>query len=89
MRGYKIGDIVQYGKTVIRQTQCWRCEHSGEYEWRQSGYVTGEKILHSKKLYCKKTKRWGSPDRAYFCTKFESDSDSYHDPYKERMKKDE
>ena len=86
MSRYKIGDIVQYGKEVIRLTRCWRCEHSGEYEWRESGYPYGygEKIPHSKKIYCEKTKRWGSPDRAYFCTQFKSNSDSYHDPYKER-----
>ena len=80
---YHIGDIVMFNKTVLRLTQCWRCKYHGEYEWRQSGYPNGfgEKIPHSKKMYCNKTKRWGSPCRAYFCKLFESNSDSYQDPY--------
>lgn len=83
MQNYTIGDIVQYDKTVIRLTRCWRCKYAGEYEWRESESPNGwGTIPHSKKIYCEKTRRWGSPDRAYFCIKFESNSDSYQDPYK-------
>ena len=80
--GYKIGDIVMYDKKVLRTTSCWRCRYRGDYEWRESGhpYGLGEKIPHSKKMFCKKTRRWGSTKRACFCAKFESNSDSYVDP---------
>ena len=80
--GYKIGDVVMYDKKVLRTTSCWRCKYRGEYEWRESGYPygLGEKIPHSKKMFCKKTRRWGSTKRACFCAKFESNSDSYVDP---------
>ena len=82
MRNYKIGDIAMYDKEVIRLTTCWRCNHHGEYEWRESGYPNGfaHKIPHSKKMFCTKTKRWGSTKRACFCAKFESNSDSDVDP---------
>lgn len=74
-----IGDVVKYEKEVIRTCKCWRCKYRGEYEWRTPRY--GEKIQNSKKTFCHKTKRWGDPKRAYFCKKFESNSDSYTDPY--------
>ena len=79
----KIGDVAMYGKEVIRTCECWRCQHRGEYEWRTDRYPNGfgPKIPNSKKMYCTKTKRWGSPKRAYFCKQFESNSDSYIDPY--------
>ena len=79
--GYKIGDIFMYDKKVLRTTSCWRCRYRGEYEWRESGYPYGfgEKIS-TQKMFCKKTRRWGSTKRACFCTRFESNSDSYVDP---------
>ena len=67
----RIGELAMYNKEVIRTCNCWRCKHRGEYDW-----------MDSKKMYCNKTKRWGSPKRAYFCKKFESNSNSFVDPYK-------
>lgn len=73
-----ISDIVMYDREVIRTCQCWRCKHRGEYEWRTDRYPNGfgPKIPNSKKMYCNKTKRWGSTTRAYYCKHFESNSDS-------------
>ena len=66
--GDKIGDVVMYDKKVLRTTSCWRCKYRGEYEWRESGYPygLGEKIPHSKKMFCKKTRRWGQQNERVF-----------------------
>lgn len=70
--GHKVGEIAMYDREVLRYCKCWRCVYRGEYEWRTSGYPDGwgPKIKNSKKCYCKKTKRWGSLERAYFCKYF-------------------
>lgn len=73
-----IGDEVKYGKVILRNCKCWRCKFKGQYEWRTPRY--GQKIPNSKKMYCNKTKRWGSTKRAYFCKHFVSNSNSYKDP---------
>lgn len=75
--GYRIGDQVEYGKTVLRLSKCWRCVHHGEYEWRKSGYPSGmgERVAHSKKMFCQITKRWGDPERAFFCRHYEERSE--------------
>ncbi len=65
-----------YNKEKIRNVQCWRCKHKGEYEWKTPRWP-GEKVPNSKKLFCNKTKRWGNPERAYYCKSFLSNSNSY------------
>ena len=59
-------------RPILRRCKCWRCKHKGEYEWK-----TG--VKNSKKIYCNKTKRWGSPKRASWCEHFESNSSSFVD----------
>ncbi|MBR2922540.1 MAG: hypothetical protein IKC10_04375 [Alphaproteobacteria bacterium] len=68
MDDYKIGELSMYGKKVLRRCKCWRCKFRGEYQWETT-----------KKIFCNKTKRWGSLDRAQFCRYFESNSNSYTD----------
>lgn len=62
----EVGKIVMYGRAVLRKCKCWRCNFRGEYRWSTD-----------KKMYCTKTKRWGSIERAYYCEHFESNSSSY------------
>lgn len=69
--GRKIGDIVEYDKEIIRVTKCWRCKYNNKPKYN----------IEKKKTYCEKTKRYGDAIRACFCKKFESNSDSYIDPY--------
>lgn len=64
----EVGEIVMYGRVVLRKVKCWRCKFRGEYRWSTD-----------KKMYCTKTKRWGSIERAYYCERFESNSSSYDD----------
>lgn len=67
-----------YDRPILRSCKCWRCALRGAYEWRTPRWHT-EKIPHSKKMYCNKTKRWGSTTRAYWCKYFVSNSNSYRD----------
>lgn len=48
---------------ILRKLSCWSCLHCG----KQTGGVQGK----PDKVYCDVTKRSGSLQRGYYCTKFE------------------
>lgn len=54
----EIGEMVLYGKTVLRYDKCFSCKNKGEYD------------TYSHKCYCNVTKRNGSVFRAQFCKHF-------------------
>lgn len=29
----EVGEIVMYGRAVLRKCKCWRCKFRGEYRW--------------------------------------------------------
>lgn len=60
-----IGELCMYDKACLRTCKCWRCAYKGEYDWQKT-----------KRMYCTKTKRWGSVIRAYWCKHFLDNSRS-------------